>query len=587
MIRISWRYATGRRFQYVFVCVCFVLANLVSLLEPAVLGLFFNHLQEYGLEGVKQALMILAIHPALRLLFWVFHGTARIMERVTAYHIVKNFRAELFDVLTGLPLSWHKDHHSGEIMSRLEKGSAALRSYSEESFLYYEVVVKFIGSAAALFFLSFYAGLISLGFGLFAALIIFRFDKLLMSYITRINELWHVYDSTFYDYIANVRTVITLRLEKLAKSETVQRLTMVFPTWKRNAQVNELKWFLLTMVISFCVFAVLASYLFQKLALGEALMLGTLVALYEYVGRFTGAFFDLAWKYESLMRYNTDLQSLKPIWAAGKRFGARVKAQPIPVDWKTLQIRGLHFRYEDETKRKHNLKNVNLDLRRGERIAFVGESGSGKSTMMTLLRGLQEPQKGQLLADGQRTSGLHALSDHVTLIPQDPEIFENTIEYNVTAGIHHRKPEVENAIKATRFGNVLKRLPKGLKMNIKEKGVNLSGGEKQRLALARGVFAAKNSSLVLLDEPTSSVDPANELKIYENLFGLFKDKCVVSSVHRLHLLPRFDRIYFFHEGEVLAEGNFDELLKSCPEFLALWKVYQKSVKHKHEANLDS
>ena len=105
-----------------------------------------------------------------------------------------------------------------------------------------------------------------------------------------------------------------------------------------------------------------------------------------------------------------------------------------------------------------------------------------------------------------------------TLIPQDPEIFDNTIEYNITAGLSHRVEDVEIAAEIACFSKVLARLSDGLQTDIKEKGVNLSGGEKQRLALARGVFAARDSSLILLDEPTSSVDPVNEAEIYRNLF---------------------------------------------------------------------
>ncbi|QQR54353.1 ABC transporter ATP-binding protein [Candidatus Peregrinibacteria bacterium] len=217
-----------------------------------------------------------------------------------------------------------------------------------------------------------------------------------------------------------------------------------------------------------------------------------------------------------------------------------------------------------------------MKLRRGERIAFVGESGSGKSTMMSLLRGLSEPNRVQVVVDGVTVGGLRSLSDLVTLIPQDPEIFENTIEYNITAGIRHKKIEVEEVVKMARFDAVLRRLPSGLKTSIKEKGVNLSGGEKQRLALARGLFAAKKSSIVLLDEPTSSVDPANELGIYDNIFEQFKDKCLVSSVHRLHLLPKFDKIYLFRSGAVVAEGTFAELLKKSPDFKKAWSLYRKS-----------
>ncbi len=237
----------------------------------------------------------------------------------------------------------------------------------------------------------------------------------------------------------------------------------------------------------------------------------------------------------------------------------------------------LRAAYVVSVSHTHNLKNVDLVLERGKKIALIGESGSGKSTMLTLLRGLENPEKVQVKVDGKAIDW-HALASHMTLIPQDPEIFENTIEYNVTAGIVHRAAEVREAIRLSRFDTVVARLPKGLQTNIKEKGVNLSGGEKQRLALARGIFAAKTSSLVLMDEPTSSVDAKNEVAIYESMFKHFKDRCIVSTLHRLHLLPEFDLIYLFKEGQVTAVGTFEELLKTHAPFRKMWAVYQKALK---------
>ena len=112
-------------------------------------------------------------------------------------------------------------------------------------------------------------------------------------------------------------------------------------------------------------------------------------------------------------------------------------------------------------------------------------------------------------------------------------------------------------------------MPKGLKSNIVEKGVNLSGGQKQRLALARGLFAARDSEILLLDEPTSSVDPKTELKIYEQLFEECNDKVIISSLHRLHLLKYFHVIYVMEKGRIIASGNVGELLQRSDAFRQL------------------
>jgi len=116
--------------------------------------------------------------------------------------------------------------------------------------------------------------------------------------------------------------------------------------------------------------------------------------------------------------------------------------------------------------------------------------------------------------------------------------------------------------------------------SIKEKGVNLSGGQQQRLALARGLLACHDKDIVLLDEPTSSLDTGTEMKVYGNIFREFYDKTIVSSIHRLHLLPLFNRIYFFSNGQIIASGSLSELLNQCLEFQELWRQYNE---HKEEA----
>ena len=105
---------------------------------------------------------------------------------------------------------------------------------------------------------------------------------------------------------------------------------------------------------------------------------------------------------------------------------------------------------------------------------------------------------------------------------------------------------------------------------MQEKGVNLSGGQKQRLALARGILAARHSDIILMDEPTSSVDPKTEMTIYQNMFNAFEGKAVISSLHRLHLLTHFDYIYIMKNGAVVDEGNFEDLKRYSLVFKEMW-----------------
>jgi ATP-binding cassette subfamily B protein len=197
---------------------------------------------------------------------------------------------------------------------------------------------------------------------------------------------------------------------------------------------------------------------------------------------------------------------------------------------------------------------------------------------MVLIRGLETASAAEVRCDGKPLRhGLKDVGSTTTLIPQEPEIFENTVAYNITLGTRHTKADIMDDIRLARFESVLKKLPDGLETNTAEKGVNLSGGEKQRLALARGFFAAKKSGIILLDEPTSSVDPANERAIYENLFKKFADRCVVSSLHKLYLLPLFDEAYVFKDGKIIAHGTPQDLLSENGILYPLWVRERKEI----------
>jgi ABC-type bacteriocin/lantibiotic exporter with double-glycine peptidase domain len=115
----------------------------------------------------------------------------------------------------------------------------------------------------------------------------------------------------------------------------------------------------------------------------------------------------------------------------------------------------------------------------------------------------------------------------------------------------------------------------GFGCSIKEKGVNLSGGQQQRLALARGLLACRDKDMVLLDEPTSSLDATTEMDVYQNILEGLAGKTIISSIHRLHLLLLFDKIYLFDKGEIIGEGTLRELLDTSPEFQQLWSKYSK------------
>ncbi len=366
-----------------------------------------------------------------------------------------------------------------------------------------------------------------------------------------------------------------LRLESRTTSEVARRIFSQLGLIKKTVTLNETKWFISTMLIATMMVVVLGYYTFSTLSNGQQLMVGTFLALFEYLRRIGDSFGDFALLYGHVVRYATNVRSADTIVCAASALANDVEQYTLPPTWNTLAINNLNFAYEDAEYGKMHLSDINIELRKGLSIALVGESGSGKSTLLSLLRGLQEPDFVQVLCDGQPLPyGLKHMAGETTLLPQDPQLFNDTVERNVTFGLEAHETAMPEALELARFAPVVARLPQGVDTNIAEKGVNLSGGEKQRLALARGLFFARDSQVVLLDEPTSSVDTYNERLIYTGVLSKFKDKCLISSIHKLHLLDLFDRIYVLEGGRVVESGDFYSLLKRNCTLTKMWKHYQ-------------
>lgn len=573
----AWKFAGKERRQYILIYLMFILSNLVVALHPLLYGWYVDSLQLEGKDVLSYTWLFAGGYLGLKLIEWAFHGPARVMERKLAFHLSKNFLDELYYQILHLPIKWHKDNHSGATINKIQKAFGALKEFFQNGFVYVQVLGKFIFSLGAMCFFSPLFGFIGVLIGVFTVWVIFQFDKKFVVYLKQCNEKEHEVSSNLFDSLSNIITVVTLRLEKSMQSGLFQKVANVFPPFKKQITINEWKWFIASMLVASVYVIVVIGYVYQNYIPGQAFLIGGLVTLLAYVTQFTSVFYDVAAHYTRIVQFNTDVQavaSLSEIYIKNHRTDA---VAVMPEIWKTIDMKKIH--YSHGPFQRHNasgLTNLQIRINRGERIALIGASGSGKSTLLALLRGLYVPEAGSVLkVDENGECDFGMIANTVTLFPQEPEIFENTIKFNITLGLPFSDAEIAKACDAAHFTEVIKHLPQGLDSEIKEKGVNLSGGQKQRLALARGILAAKGSHIVCLDEPTSSVDPRTEMQIYKKMFETFSDKAVISSLHRLHLLSAFNYIYIMDKGKIIDEGSFDQLRNTSAIFNELWD-HQKS-----------
>ena len=497
----------------------------------------------------------------------------------------RNFLQEMYHKTLKLPVKWHQDNHSGATINRVRKAYEALRDFFQQGFEYLHTIFKFLFSFGAMIYFSPLFGGISIIFGAVIVFIILKFDKPYMKTLDEVNESEHVVSSNLFDSLSNVITVITLRLESRMESGLLEKVMKILKPFKRYVALNEWIWFVTDMLVGFIYVFVMLGYVWQNWEVGKPFMLGGLVMLMGYVERFTSVFHGVAYLYTDVVKHATNVQTAQSILDAYNQNHIPELEQKLAENWRKIEIRNLNYAHQGRTNSDANpnyfagLKDLNFTFKKGQKIALIGESGSGKSTLLAILRGLYSPITSELwIDDKHEEKGIEIISNYVTFFPQEPEIFENTIAYNITLGLPCEPKLMEEICENVHFSDVIAQLPNGLESNIVEKGVNLSGGQKQRLALARGVFAAQDSEIILLDEPTSSVDPMTESKIYKNLFERFNEQVIISSLHRLHLLPLFDYIYVMEGGQVKAEGSLDFLLKNSQTFQELWK-HQEELKN--------
>ena len=233
---------------------------------------------------------------------------------------------------------------------------------------------------------------------------------------------------------------------------------------------------------------------------------------------------------------------------------------------KNLNIHELSFHYPDV--KEPTLRGLNLSITHGESVAFVGASGSGKTTTVDLLLGLLEPSSGHVRIDGVDIhTALKTWQQRIGYIAQPTYLLDDTVRRNIAFGVPDAlcdEERVWEAIKAAQLQEHIQRLPQGLDTVVGEHGARFSGGQRQRLGIARALY--HRPDVLVLDEATSALDNETEREIVRTISELGGERTVITIAHRLSTVRHCDRIYFLSDGQVAQEGTFDELLESSEAF---------------------
>ena len=254
------------------------------------------------------------------------------------------------------------------------------------------------------------------------------------------------------------------------------------------------------------------------------------------------------------------------------------KSQSVDLEIKKGHIKFENVEFNYNKDESQILDTLNLDIPGEKMTALVGHSGAGKSTILNLIPRFYNIDKGDIKIDGQSifNTTIYSLRKNISLVSQDTTLFDDTIKNNIAyANLDATDEEIERAAKYSFADEFIKNLPEKYQTLIGENGVRLSGGEKQRISIARAII--KKSPIILLDEATSSLDAETENKIQQAINFLTKDRTTIVIAHRLSTILNSDKIYVIDSGKVIGEGKHDQLLVSSKEYRNFYeKQIQKS-----------
>lgn len=505
---------------------------------------------------------IVAIITAI-LRWWHIH-----LINILDSSLMLELKEKFFNHLTKLSHSFHTSNKTGSIISRLIRGAGAIERITDV------VIFNFV----PLLFQSTLVGLTLLLFDTASAIVVFVVIIIFIGYSYYINKK---------QQSANIKANIAEDAEKAAisdiftnidsikyfgKEAQIQRRYLKLGIKTKTAMVkhwNYFRWLSSghSIIISLGILAIL---IFPILRLMDgALTIGSVVFVYTSFYGLLGQLFGFDHGLRNYYRAMADFESLFQYYKVKNEIEDLPNARNLRIHTGQIEFKDVNFKY----KNRWIFKDFNLVIPANKKVAFVGPSGSGKSTLIKLIYRLYDVQNGSVLIDSENITQFkqESLRSELSIVPQECVLFDDDITNNIVFSRRGAKPEdVKKAIKQSHLHKVIERLSEKEKTIVGERGVKLSGGEKQRVSIARAILADKK--VLVLDEATSSLDSETEHEIQLALSKLMKGRTAIIIAHRLSTIMHADIIVVMDKGKIVQKGKHNDLIKQDGLYKKLWNL---------------
>lgn len=565
-----WYLLKGNRVKFTFYSTLRSVAQFIYFIIAYYFGKIIDFLTGYSSgEGLIQ----FYIYIGLIAFFGIFTVWLRMFSKQGLKTIAANLRKETrllaLRKLVLADMEWHEKEDTGSKIQKINSGSTAifesLQKFMNEGI---SILVGFIGSIVIFFILDWRYLVFSLIFVTIYMLGEHYFNKKLNYWTDELHKVKEKLSGKIHESASNILSVKSLGLNSAIHKKTEIEEDEFLKIWTIKTDLVQLKFKTIKIfaAVMYALFILIVSFD----VINGLITVGSVYVFVSYFGKLKGAMDDFTNKVAGFISVKSGLGRLITILGLESRDETNLKL--FPKNWKKIEFKDVLFKYKD----KLVLNKFNLTINRNDKIGLVGRSGSGKSTIIKLLIGLYKPTEGEILVDGRNINVFNSdsIKESMNIVLQDSEVFNMSMYENLALMQKKKNGKlIKRAIQISELAPTIKQLPQGIDTPIGEKGYQMSGGERQRLGIARAL--CRNSSIIIFDEATSALDSKTESKIQFALDTKLTNKTTITIAHRLSTLKKSDKIAVLKDGKVIESGSYNQLIKIKGLFYELYKKQSK------------